>query len=106
MEWFMAILEEREERLRRESVRLAEDDRKDEGDLTKIQANVYGICKSIYQVLDGEKARAKLTSLQDSWETSLAAARDHDDLKKASIETIKLETLAEILRLLDSKEEV
>lgn len=102
----MAVLDDRAERLRRESVRLAADDRKDEGDLTKIRANVYGICKSVYQVLDGEKARAKLGALHDSWETALAAARDYNDLKKASIETIKLETLDEILALLDGKREV
>lgn len=104
MEWFMRILDDRAERLRQESARLAADERRDEGDLAKIRANVYGICKSIYQVLDGETARARLEGLRGSWETSQAAARSHGDLKQAAIETIKLETLSEVVALLENGE--
>ena len=96
MEQFMAYLDERAAFYRQESRRLAADDRRDEGDLAKIRANVYGICKSVFQVLDTEKGQTKLRGLQREWETSLATAREHNDGKKAAIEEIKLETLAEI----------
>ena len=100
----MKILDERAERLRAESLRLVADDRKDEGDLAKIRANVYGICKSVYQVLDEERAWTKLGELRESWETARNAARGHDDLQKAVIESIKLDTLAEITELLENRE--
>ena len=96
MEQFMAHLDERVEFMRQESRRLTADDRRDEGDLAKIQANVYGICRSVFEVLPEEKAMAKLTGLRGEWETSLAAAREHGDRKKAAVEEIKLETLGEI----------
>lgn len=96
MKQFMAYLDSKADFYRQESRRLTADDRRDEGDLAKIRANVYGICKSVFQVLDHEKAKAKLTGLQSEWETSLAKACEHDDVKKALIEETKLETLAEI----------
>ena len=100
MEKFMAFLDEQVARLREESRRLAGDHRRDEGDLTKIRANVYGICKSVLQVLDCEKAKAKLTELRDTWSKNLEMVREHDDVKQTVIEGIKLETLEEILRKL------
>ena len=97
MEKFMAFLDEQVARLREESRRLAGDHRRDEGDLTKIRANVYEICKSVLQVLDREKAKAKLTELHVTWSKNLKMAREHDDVKQTVIEEIKLETLNEIL---------
>lgn len=96
MEQFMAYLDERAAFCRQESRRLAADDRRDEGDLAKIRANVYGICKSVFQVLDAETAENRLNGLHREWETSLAAAHANGDAKKAAIEEIKLETLREI----------
>ena len=96
MEKFVTYLDQQAARLREESRKLAADHRRDEGDLTKICANVYGICKSVFQVLDSRKAKAKLTGLHDTWSKNLEAAREHDDVKQAVIEEIKLETLAEI----------
>lgn len=93
---FMAYLDEQASHLREESRRLAADHRGDEGDLLKIRANVYGICKSVLQVLDGEKANEKLAELHTAWSKNLMLAREHDDVKQAVIEEIKLETLAEI----------
>ena len=96
MEKFVTYLDEQAARLREESRTLAADDRRDEGDLTKIRANVYGICKSVLQVQDSGKAKAILTGLHDTWSKNLEMARGHDDVKQAVIEEIKLETLAEI----------
>lgn len=96
MKQFMAYLDSKADFYRQESRRLTEDDRRDEGDLVKIRANVYGICKSVFQVLDTPKAVCKLDGLRNEWETSRRAAQVHGDGKKAAIEEIKLETLAEI----------
>ena len=101
MEKFMTYLDEQAARLREESSRLTADHRRDEGDLAKIRANVYGICKSVLQVLDRGKAKAKLTELHDTWSKTLEAAREHEDVKQAVIEEIKLETLAEIVKKLE-----
>lgn len=101
MEKFLKYLDEQATRLREESRQLAVDHRRDEGDLIKIRANVYGICKSVLQVLDSGKAKAKLTELYDTWSKNLEMAREHDDVKQAVIEEIKLETLAEIQGKLD-----
>lgn len=96
MEQFMAYLDEQAVRLREESRQLAADHRRDEGDLVKIRANVYGICKSVLQVQGREKAKVVLTGLHDTWSKHLETAREHDDVKQAVIEEIKLETLAEV----------
>lgn len=96
MKQFMAYLDSKADFYRQESRRLVEDDRRDEGDLSKIRANVYGICKSVFQVLDTPKAVCKLDGLRSEWETSLITAREHNDVKKGAVEEIKLETLAEI----------
>lgn len=105
MEWLLKILDERAERQRLESARLAEDDRMDEGNLAKVRSNVYGICKAVCQTLGDEKAPEKLAQIHSSWETALSEARVHDDLKKAAVETIKLETLDEVLALMKKKVE-
>ena len=96
MNQFMAHLDQKADFYREESRRLAADDRRDEGDLAKIRANVYGICRSVFQVLSAEDAMRKLNGLSSEWETSRLQALDHGDEKKAAIEAIKLETLAEI----------
>ncbi len=96
MEQFVTYLDEQAAHLREESRKLAADHRRDEGDLTKIRVNVYGICKSVLQVQGSEKAKAILAGLRDTWSKNLEMAREHDDVKQAVIEEIKLETLAEI----------
>lgn len=106
MERLIACLEAGDARLRQESRRLAAGGRGDEGDLAKIRANVYGICKSVFQTLGPERGKTRLTELKSTWETALFAAREHGDVKKAVIEEIKLETLAEIGTELERVKEV
>ena len=101
MEQFMIYLDEQAARLREEGRQLAADDRRDEGDLSKIRANVYGICKSVIQVQGSEKAKTILTGLHGTWSKNLEIAREYGDVKQAVIEEIKIETLSEILRKLE-----
>ena len=101
MEKFMAYLDEQAVRLQEESRDLAADYRRDEGDMNKIRANVYGICKSVLQVQGSGKGKVILDGLRSTWSKNLEIAHQHDDVKQAVIEKIKLETLAEILRKLE-----
>lgn len=96
MKQFVAWLETMEETLRAESVKLAADDRRDEGALAKIRANVYGICKSVFQVLDAEKADAKLNELYTAWGSARSTAQQHEDTEKAAVEEIKMEVLEDV----------
>ena len=101
MKQFLAYLDDKAAQLRVESVQLSADDCRDESNLTKIRANVYGICKSVLQVQGIGKAKVILTGLHDTWSKNLEMARVHDDAKQAIIEETKLETLAEIQEALE-----
>lgn len=101
MEQFMAYLDTSMARLLQESSARTADERKDEGDLLKVRANVYGICKSIFQVLDEKRGRAKLNELENTWEKALEEARKYGDVKKTVIEEIKIETLNEIMERIE-----
>ena len=74
----------------------------DEANIVKIKINIYNICSTVYQVFesrgnDCSKAYiAKLDDFKKNWETSLAKAREHEDVEQALIEEIKLETLEKI----------
>lgn len=96
MERFIAYLEDTTARLRQEEKELADSHRKDEADLMKVRINVYGICKTIFGVLDSEGYKKKLVGLRTSWSEAWEQAKIHGDVKKAVIEEIKLQTLREI----------
>ncbi len=92
------------EQLQREEKMLAATDRKDESNLVKIRINVYGICKSIYQVFaqskTGENLKSayleKVDSLAVGWQESKDKAQEFHAVDKVVIEDIKLQTLADI----------
>ena len=72
--------------------------------MLKVRINIYGICKSIYNVFSNRTENSrwktdylqKLENLEQSWKSSYTKAKEHDDVKKAVIEEIKLQTLKEI----------
>lgn len=104
MEQFITYIDQSVNALVQEEKNLAASDRKDESNLVKIRINVYGICKSIYGVFSNmsENSRwkedyiRKLENMQKSWQSSYEKAKEHDDVKKAVIEEIKLQTLEEV----------
>lgn len=78
--------------------------RGDEATFERIRANIYDICRTVYAVC-ARTAEAsafqsaylqKLDRLPQSWEASLALAREHGDDAKAFIEQLKLNTLASV----------
>ena len=103
-EQFITYIDQSVAGLLQEEKRLAASDRKDESNLVKIRINVYGICKSIYGVFSSRKENnrwkadylQKLENMEQSWQSSYTKAKEHDDVKKAVIEEIKLQTLKEV----------
>lgn len=84
-----------------EGSKLTADDRRDEGNLTKIRANVYGICATILRAVGMEKGSERILGLRDTWETALIAARTHHDAEKVLVEEVKLEAMEDILKKLN-----
>ena len=104
MEQFITYIDQSVNALLQEEKSLAASDRKDESNLVKVRINVYGICKSIYGVFSNMTENSewkadyiqKLENLEQSWRSSYTKAKEHDDVKKAVIEEIKLQTLEEV----------
>lgn len=79
-------------------------ERKDEANLQKIRANIYGICRTVFEVVSktksGEELREeyanKLDNLPKNWVESYEKAKLHNDVAKILIEETKLEVLKEV----------
>jgi hypothetical protein len=101
----MTYLQESVEKLEQEEKLLAASDRRDEANLVKIRTNVYGICKTYYNVVSKtkegvafkEEYLSKLSDLPKNWKVSYDKAKEHNDVEKIVIEEIKLQTLQEII---------
>lgn len=104
MKRFIEYIDKSVEALQQEEKQLAASDRKDESNLVKIQINVYGICKSVYQVFAQSKAGEvlkstyleKLDSLAVGWQETRDKAQEYEAVDKVVIEDIKLQTLADV----------
>ena len=102
MSKFLESIKKAVEHLQNEEKALAVSDRKDEANIVKIKINIYNICSTVYQVFESRGNDcskvyiAKLDDFTKNWETSLAKAREHEDVEQALIEEIKLETLEKI----------
>lgn len=85
---------------------LAADDRTDEGNMEKIRANVYEIFKTILSVAEktcGKDDSAmkhfflqKAEQIPVNWAAAYEKAKQHGDVEKMHIESIKLDTIREI----------
>lgn len=79
-------------------------ERKDEANLQKIRTNIYGICRTIYEVVSKTKSgdelkeeyAKKLDNLPKNWVESYEKAKLHNDVEKILIEETKLEVLREV----------
>lgn len=85
---------------------LSGEDRNDEANHAKVKANIFQIFKTVFLGVANQKAlnkeevknlfQAKMESIPSNWKKSLENARTFDDMEKAMIEEIKLQTLEEI----------
>lgn len=105
MENFLVFIEENIARLAAEEEKLVASHRKDEANLLRIQSNVYGIGKSLYEVgvkqMPGnpkEFVLKRIYGLKNTWEASYEKAKQHNDAEKIVVEETKLHTLNDILQ--------
>ena len=104
MEQFLDYIKESIEKANKEEQSLIAQDRKDEANLMKIRANIYGICQTIYEVVSktnsGEALKEeylkKLTVIPQNWKASYDKAKEHNDVEKILIEEIKLDLIEEV----------
>lgn len=104
MEQLITYIDETVTKLQQEERELAASDRKDESNLTKIRINVYGICKTLFEVSAKQKIKEewkedypkRLTKLYENWKLSYEKAKEHNDVEKVVIEELKLQTLEEV----------
>lgn len=104
-----SYLDERITACKQRSAQLAADHRVDEGNLEKIRANVYEIFKTVLSAAEktcGEDDYAKkcfflqkAEQIPTSWTASYERAKQHGDVEKMCIESIKLDTIREIKEL-------
>ncbi len=106
----LAFLENQIQACKTRSSALSADNRKDEAVFEEIRCNVYDIFRTVFQA--GQKQfpenkeaqlrffRERLDAIPKSWQSSLDAARQHEDSRKACIEEIKLEAVSHIRQFL------
>lgn len=104
MEQFTKYLKDAIENAQKIEKELIAAERKDEANLQKIRANVYGISESIFRVLSKTKTGKELTEeflgrwsyLFTTWTASYEKAKEHNDTEKILVEEIKLEVHQEV----------
>ncbi|MBQ2952139.1 MAG: hypothetical protein IJE07_01140 [Clostridia bacterium] len=104
---FITWCDERTRDCMASKARLHADGRDDEAAFMQIRANVYGIFRTVYTAVKGDKPQlqARLTSIPAAWETALAQAEQHGDAQRAHIERIKLEIVAAIRHYVTNAQE-
>ena len=105
MENFLVFIEENLSRLVQEEQRLIASERKDEANLIRIQSNVYGIGRSLYEVAEKqmpgnpkEFVLQRITGLKETWEGNYKRVKQYNDVEKILVEETKLHTLNSILQ--------
>lgn len=79
-------------------------ERKDEANLQKIRANIYGICLTVIQVIAKEKGGeelwkeyiSRIDNISKNWVESYEKAKMHQDVEKILIEETKFQVLNEV----------
>ena len=102
---FAARLDNMLESLKKEELQLIAENRKDEAAMIRIRANIAGIGKTVWQVVERtEKAEdrkrvycAKMDALRAAWEESRTRAEKYADQDKVVIEELKLDQLEKVL---------
>ncbi len=103
---FESYLDEQIAACKRRSALFAADDRRDEGNLEKVRANIYEIFKTILSASERacgtDKSAQRRFFLQKAeqipaaWAASHKKAEQHGDIEKMHIESVKLDTVREI----------
>ncbi|MDE6639504.1 MAG: hypothetical protein K2K63_03140 [Acetatifactor sp.] len=86
--------------------KLLADERSDESDFEKIKANIYDIFRTVFTVAlktgNGDTDTAirffllKAEEIPANWKAAYEKAKQHNDVHKMQIESLKLETMQDI----------
>ena len=79
-------------------------ERKDEANLQKIRANIYGICLTVVQVVEKTKNGeelwkeyiSRIDNISKNWVQSYEKAKEHQDVEKILMEETKLQVVNEV----------
>lgn len=104
MKEFMTYLNNAIETAEKKEQELIATERKDEANLQRIRANIYGICLTVVQVAAKAKSgdelwqdyRNRLDNISRSWGESYEKAKVHQDVEKILIEETKFQVLNEV----------
>lgn len=104
MNEFIMYLNNAIENTEKKEQELIATERKDEANLQKIRANIYGICRTVFEVMAKVKSGEELTeeyakkldNLPKNWVESYEKAKVYNDVEKILIEETKLEVLREV----------
>ena len=104
MNEFVSYLNNSIETANRKEQELIEAQCKDEANLQKIRANIYGICLTVVQVVAKEKVGKelweeylkRLDNISRGWKISYEKAKEHNDVEKILIEETKFQVLNEV----------
>ena len=101
---FMMYLNNSIETANKKEQELIATERKDEANLQKIRANIYGICRTVIQVVAKEKYGKelwqeyvrRLDNISKNWVKSYEKAKEYNDVEKILIEETKFQVLNEV----------
>ena len=104
MNEFLMYLNNSIEAAQKKEQELIVTERKDEANLQKIRANIYGICLTVIQVIAKEKSGEELwkeyinriDNISKNWVESYEKAKLHQDVEKILIEETKFQVLSEV----------
>ena len=104
MNEFITYLNNSIEATQKKEQELIATERKDEANLQKIRANIYGICLTVFQVIAKEKNGAELCkeyisridNISKNWVQSYERAKEHEDVEKILIEETKFQVVNEV----------
>lgn len=105
MNEFIKYLNNSIEAAQKKEQELIASERKDEANLQKIRANIYGICRTVFEVVSKNKSgeelekeyTSRLDNLPKNWVESYEKAKVHNDVEKILVEETKLEALKEVI---------
>lgn len=104
MEEFMLYLTKSIETAQGQEQELIATERKDEANLQKIRANIYGICLTVVQVVAKTKSGEELwqeyirriDNISKAWIESYEKAKKHQDVEKILVEETKFQVINEV----------
>ena len=104
---FLTYLQNEKQECMNKAQQLIVDERKDEANLCKVEANIYDVFATLYQVSCKQASEneeeadrmfmAKAEAVPGNWHLNLEKAKEHNDAAKILIEETKLGAVEKIM---------